>query len=248
MKYKEKDKVLICSLNSYEKEVMRWLNDDRLSYFGTVMTISKVEKDHYRMKEDNGKHLWRESWIVEKVKEDSKQSCHCSKKDLFYTMLRELNREEAWTLFEYAVKESLSTLNQYRKCATRAVENTLGMNLADLQIISQFIIYILNQNNDSLIEKRIAAWDESLKNDFSLKSTVKDKEKDKETVQIVTGKYTINGESYQWINPNKLPVELGGIVFADTEKGCRPIIVTNITSVFIDEVPECREIVGGVGV
>lgn len=67
---------------------------------------------------------------------------------------------------------------------------------------------------------------------------------DEREVEVVHGRHKINGRKYTWINPDGLPVEIGGIAKAETSKGAVPIIVVNVGKKKLKEVKRHKKVVG----
>ncbi len=232
MRYKIGDKVRIKG----EISKARYACESMLKWQAKAMTIREIEDDHYKMREDIGECNDNESpgwdWyenMIEGLAEPELTQTEILKLAIETYGTDERSRMCQEEMIELSVALSKHQREPSRETLREVQEKIAGACPAIQMVKMEFCEHEID---DLILEKM-----EQLRANL---------EEERE-VQVVEGKYSVDGETYTWINPDGLDVEIGGIAVAETKKGHAPIIVTHLRKDKWKNVKHHKKIVVGKG-
>lgn len=225
MKYKAGDRVRIKTHIIQYPEA----NQAMAIYEGGLMTIRSVSSAGYVMREDATKWVWDECLIEGLAEPEPKKP---TMTEVYQMAIDTYGEDEQCRMIQEEMDELGVALSKWHR---KPSEDTLAQvqeEIADVCIMMQQAKLMFGEKDiDTIIIEKA--------------DRLYDRLKDNQTVEVVSGKHKINGNTYTWINPDKVKVEIGSIAIADTEKGHMPIIVTNTWPEKLKDVKHHRKIVTG---
>lgn len=216
MKYKAGDTVRI--KNDLTRSEYSCSNMEKFA--GTIMTIWTIHCDEtgsfYKMKED---HLeqdgngwdWYDDMIEGLAEPEQKNPTMI---EVFKMAIETYGEDEQCRMINEGMAELTVALSKWHRNQSEDTLRQVQEEIADVCIMIQQAKMMFGEKEaDEMMQEKVERLHERLK--------------DEQTVEVVTGKRSINGKTCAWINPDKVKVEIGEIAIADTEVGHAPVIVTN---------------------
>lgn len=232
MKYKVGDRVKIKS--DLDMQVMVTYGMGKFA--GEIMTIqqmicngavSQSYKTFYKMQEDGGEWFWHEHMIEGLAEPEPKKP---TMTEVYQMAIDTYGEDEQCRMIQEEMDELGVALSKWHR---KPSEDTLAQvqeEIADVCIRMQQAKLMFGEKDiDTIIIEKA--------------DRLYDRLKDDQTVEVVSGKHKINGNTYTWINPDKVKVEIGGIAIADIGKGHTPIIVVGTWPEKLKDVKHHRKII-----
>lgn len=223
MKYKVGDRVRIGKFKTKCSDKKQWQ--------GKVMTIWAIQNEgenlhSYVMKEDNAKNSWYESMIKGLAEPEPEPIMT----EILQMAIDTYGEDDLIHMVNEEMAELTVALNKYYRNPSEDTTRAVIEKIADVRIIIEQIAFMFELDNVSAVEKDKI---EQLYNYL----------KKERLVQVIEGKYGIDGTSYIWINPDNVPIKTGHIAIAETPNGCAPIIVTRIHKEKLEKVKHYNKII-----
>lgn len=231
MKYKVGDRVRIKDDISGNTQINPEGKMDK--WQGKIMTIREVVFDQYKMEEDKNEGLLSIGWswyedMIEGLAEPGMTSTEILKEAIAV-----FGEDEQIRMCHEEMDELGVALSKYHRNPCGDTEVNVHEEIADVSIMLQQMKIIFGEKEVyAIIRQKMKR----------LKQLVEDERE----IEVVVGKYKLNGGICTWINPDNYPVEIGGIVMADTVYGDKPIIVVGKRPGKMKDFKDYRPIVGGV--
>ncbi len=230
MRYKIGDKVRI-------KEGLSGLCDNKsmLKWQGKTMTIRGIEGGCYKMREDVGDSSmyaacpgwdWHEDMIESLVEPGLTQT------EILKLAIETYGTDEQSRMCQEEMSELSVALNKHHREHSEKTLRGVREEIADVCVMMQQAKMMFGEKEvDKIIMQKV--------------QRLKGRLEEEREVQVVEGRYSVDGETYTWINPDGVNVKIGHFAIADTKKGHAPIIVTHVRRDKLKNVEHHKKIVTG---
>ena len=226
MEYKVGDKVRIkddisrCSSGDHAGKMDKWQ--------GQVMTIADIiTSTKYRVVDDCGAWVWHEDMIAGLVEPKLTNT------GILKEAIAIFGEDEQIRMCHEEMDELGVALSKYHRNPCGDTEVNVQEEISDVSIMLQQMKIIFGEKEvHAIIRQKMKRLEQLVE--------------DEREIEVVVGKYELNGGICTWINPDNYPVEIGGIVMADTAYGDKPIIVLCKRPGKMKDFKDYRPIVGGV--
>lgn len=231
MRYKAGDKVRI------KEKLSVCVNESMLKWQGKTMTIRCIKDRHYKMREDAGEFSvyvanpgwdWYEDMIEGLAKPELTQA------EILKLAIETYGTDEWSRMCQEEMNELSAALSKNHGAHSGETFREVKEKIAGACLMLQMVKMEFGEHE---INRLILEKTEQLRADL---------EEERE-VQVVEGRHSVDGETYTWINPDGVDVEIGGIAVAETKKGHAPIIVTHLRKDKWKNVKHHKKIVVGKG-
>jgi len=186
MKYKVGDRVRIKTHIIQYPEA----NQAMAIYEGGLMTIRSVSSAGYVMREDATKWVWDECLIEGLAEPEPKKP---TMTEVYQMAIDTYGEDEQCRMIQEEMDELGVALSKWHR---KPSEDTLAQvqeEIADVCIMMQQAKLMFGEKDiDTIIIEKA--------------DRLYDRLKDNQTVEVVSGKHKINGNTYTWINPDKVKV------------------------------------------
>ncbi len=230
MRYKAGDKVRI----KEEISKARHACESMLKWQGKAMTIREVEDDHYKMREDiedydgneNPGWDWHEDMIESLVEPGLTQT------EILKLAIETYGTDEQSRMCQEEMSELSVALNKHHREHSEKTLRDVREEIADVCVMMQQAKMMFGEKEvDKIIMQKV--------------QRLKGRLEEEREAQVVEGRYSVDGETYTWINPDGVNVKIGHFAIADTKKGHAPIIVTHVRRDKLKNVGHHKKIVMG---